>query len=150
LSSFVDSSYVTPWYASVYSETMKRPIQISFRVTEEQARQLDQRRGRRSRGECARRLMDVGLEGHDSRRLLKHLSRIRTEIDQQYSQQATADAKAHRQIEDLAQQLHRLREDLAMATAGLLTNLGRTLTKEEAEDFVRRTLLSDSDRVEPR
>ncbi|NQU23879.1 MAG: hypothetical protein HQ567_21565 [Candidatus Nealsonbacteria bacterium] len=70
-------------------------------------------------------------------------------IDEQYGQQAAAAAKAHHQIDEPARQLQRLREDWAMATTGLLPNLGRSLTKEEAEDFVRRTLLSDSERGEP-
>jgi len=124
---------------------MKRPIQISFRVTEEQARQLDQRRGQHSRGDCARRLMVAGLEGQDSQRLLKYLARIRTELDEQYAQRTTDASKTQRRIDQLDQRVQGLREDLAMAIAGVLTNMERSLTQEQAEDFVRRTLLSNSD-----
>ncbi len=124
---------------------MKRPIQISFRVTEQQARQLDQRRGQHSRGDCARRLMVTGLEDQDSQRLVKYLARLRTELDEQYAQRTTDATKTQRRIDQLDQRVQSLREDLAMAIVGILTNMGRNLTQEQAEDFVRRTLLSNPD-----
>ncbi len=123
---------------------MKKPIQVSFRVTEEQANQLDQCRGHLGRGDCARRLLVTGLGGQDLRRLSKHVARLRTELDQHYSEQATAISRTQRQVAELGTQLQRLREDLAMTVAGVLTNLGRNLTQEEADDFVRQTLLAKS------
>ncbi len=124
---------------------MKRPIQISFRITEEQARQLDECRGQDSRGDCVRRLMVAGLEGQDSERLLKYLGRIHTELDEQYSHQSADTSKTQRRLDDLDQRVQALREDLAMAVAGVLANMGRSLTQDQAEEFVRRTLLSDLD-----
>jgi len=90
----VDKKSTTLWKTFVYGETMKRPVQISYRITEEQARYLDERRGQVSRGECARQLMVAGLEGRDSERLVKYLGRIHSDLDEQYSHQATDTSKS--------------------------------------------------------
>ena len=142
--SAVDKFAATPWNSFAYGETMKKPIQISFRVTDEQARKLDGRRGEHSRGECARRLMIAALEGQDSQRLLKYLARIRTELDEQHAHCARDATRTQHRIDQVAQRVQSLREDLAMAIAGVLTNMQRSLTQEQATDFVRRTLLANA------
>lgn len=49
-----------------------------------------------------------------------------------------------RNVQTLIQEMEDLRMDLATTVVGLLTRIGTAVSQDEAEEFVRRTLLDDS------
>lgn len=115
-----------------------KTVQISFRLTEEEAHQLDQRRGRDTRGKCVRRMVLAGLAGQDADRLMEELARLREELAEQHLEQHADNAKAYRRMADLHRRIVTLREEIANAIGGVLMNMGRTVGEEQAAEFVRK------------
>jgi len=117
-------------------------VPISLRIPHEMAELLDQRRGVKTRSAFARELFATALSPTSAPDQQHVLDRVTQILEERLT---VLDARRRSDSDEILSQISRLldREDFATAVAAILTKVGKPVSREAAEAFVRREILCE-------
>lgn len=118
--------------------------QITFRIADNVAQQLDNALLGSTRAEFARNALMAAMDGQSLAEVNRGLTALHSLLEQQSETQRKANLAIEQNMETFVQEIEDLRGDLATTVVGILTRIGTAVSQDEAEKFVRRTLLGET------
>ena len=85
----------------------------------------------------------AAMDGQTFAEVKHELTRLHGLLEQHGETERETKLTVERHMQTLIQEMEDLRLDLATTVVGLLTRIGTAVSQDEAEEFVRRTLLDD-------